>query len=89
MSIGRILELPFISSNHAFGWISAMLQANQFQNQYMTSWKTEFSSLEENYILRMRPISLMNSSCFCASGKSNCTKTRVFYDENGESTILP
>ncbi|CAF1229908.1 unnamed protein product, partial [Rotaria sordida] len=89
MSIGEILKHPLIFAKHALGWVSDILQANQFQNQYMTSWKTEFSSLEENYILRMHPISSMNGSCFCASGKSNCTKTPVFYDENGESTILP
>ncbi|CAF4375952.1 unnamed protein product, partial [Rotaria sp. Silwood2] len=89
MSITEIHQHNLIIANHVIDWISDMLQANQFQNQYMTSWKTEFSSLEENYILRMQPVSFMNNSCFCGSGKSNCTKTPVFYDDTGESTILP
>ena len=66
-----------------------MVQANQFQNQYMTSWKTQFTGVDENYILRSSPVSLNGGDCFCASGKSSCTKTPIFYDFNGTAIILP
>ncbi|CAF1444282.1 unnamed protein product, partial [Rotaria sordida] len=66
-----------------------MLQANQFHNQYMTSWKIEFSNLDENYILRNSPVSLNNGTCFCPSGKSNCTKIPIYYDSIGSSNIFP
>ncbi|CAF4380514.1 unnamed protein product [Rotaria sp. Silwood2] len=88
-SIPGELMRPIVSLDHIYDWISDLLQANQFQNQQMTNWKMKFSSLEENYILRTSPVSLMNGTCYCASGMSKCTETPIFYDQNGESTILP
>ena len=55
----------------------------------MTSWKTQFTGVDENYILRSSPVSLNGGDCFCASGKSNCTKTPIFYDSNGTAIIFP
>ncbi|CAF4267959.1 unnamed protein product [Rotaria sp. Silwood2] len=78
-----------ISPDNAFKFVCDMLQANQFQNRYMTSWKAEYSSLEENYILRSSPVSLNNGMCFCPSGKSNCTKIPIYYDQTGNSSVFP
>ncbi|CAF5023836.1 unnamed protein product, partial [Rotaria sp. Silwood1] len=66
-----------------------MLQANQFHNRYMTSWKTEFSSFDENYILRNSPVSFNNGTCSCPSGQSNCTKIPIYYDSMGYPYVFP
>ncbi|CAF3862632.1 unnamed protein product [Rotaria sp. Silwood1] len=78
-----------ISSDNAYKSINDMLQANQFHNRYMTSWKAEFSNLDENYILRNSPVSLNNVTCFCPSGESNCTKIYIYYDSIGNSNVFP
>ncbi|CAF3820021.1 unnamed protein product [Rotaria sp. Silwood1] len=77
------------NTNNAYKSINGMLQANQFHNRYMTSWKTEFSNLDENYILRNSPVSLNNGTCFCPSGESNCTKIPIYYDSTGNSNVFP
>ncbi|CAF3978032.1 unnamed protein product [Rotaria sordida] len=37
----------------------------------------------------LNPVSLNNGTCFCPSGKSNCTKIPIYYDSIGSSNIFP
>ncbi|CAF4245094.1 unnamed protein product [Rotaria sp. Silwood2] len=89
LSITWIDKSSVISSDKAYKFVTDMLQANQFHNRYMTSWKTEFSNLAENYILRNSPVSLNNGTCFCPSGESNCTKIPIYYDSTSNSNVFP
>ncbi|CAF2856611.1 unnamed protein product [Rotaria sp. Silwood2] len=78
-----------ILSDNVYKWVSDILQANQFHNQYMTSWSTEFSNFDENYILRNNPVLLSNGACLCPSGVSNCTKIPIYYNSTNNSNVLP
>ncbi|CAF3572702.1 unnamed protein product [Rotaria sp. Silwood1] len=87
--INGIDKNSVISGDNIYKSISDILQANQFHNQYMTSWRIEFSNADESYILRNTPISLNNGNCYCPSGKSNCTKTVIYYNSISNSNVLP
>ncbi|CAF3070335.1 unnamed protein product [Rotaria sp. Silwood2] len=87
--ITQIDKSSMISSVDAYKLISDILQANQFHNRYMTSWKTEFSSFDENYILRNSPVILNNGTCSCPSGQSNCTEILIYYDWMGSPHVFP
>ena len=75
--------------NNLYNHLSAVYRANQFQNQYMTAWSSEFSTSEDNFIIRHRPTRLLNGTYCCAAASSNCVRPLVVSDDSGNLTTFP
>lgn len=88
-TIIRVSQSSLIESSHFYTSMVDMFQANQFQSQFMSTWKTEFSSSNESFVLRTKPVSLNNRTCFCAGGASNCTRPLFVHNSDGDQISFP
>ena len=88
LAINRFIRSPMNEFYQIQMSMVDMLQANQFRNQYMTTWRTEFSSSNENDMLRNLLTSFADGTCTCAAAMWNCTRSLVVQDSNGNLFIF-
>ncbi|UJR29415.1 hypothetical protein I4U23_010627 [Adineta vaga] len=70
-----------------FTFIINAHQSNQLQDQFMSSWKMTYSTLEESYVFRTVPVTYNNNTCICAAGMSTCSRTLNFLRPSTNTTI--
>lgn len=92
-----IINATFINSfdscaadlSDIYTYLSDVYRVNQFQNQYMTAWTSDFTSNEENFIVRYRPTQWLNGTYCCGIGLSNCSRPLMPLDDSGNRTTFP
>lgn len=96
-TFNAIINGTFINSFHSrstdlqnfYTYFSDVYRVNQFQNQYMTTWTSDLTSHDENFIIRYRLAQWLNGTYCCGVGLSNCSRSLVLQDDSGHRTTFP